>query len=173
MSELIPRDNMPIEAWWRLWKSGVLFGYGGASAPIEPRPVQAPSSAPPTDYREEIRETIMDAQALAREIAAEHEPSADLQVPTAGLRAGTGVEDIPNGTLYILDLITELMIAFRAFYERFCELDFPMPCSDRYLVSLADRVVRLRLLIVAVRAQEHVDETIDRYIVEYVTKLIP
>ena len=37
--ELIPRDNMPIEAWWRLW-SPAYFLDTAAPVQIEPRPVQ-------------------------------------------------------------------------------------------------------------------------------------
>lgn len=173
MDTLIPDEHLSIAQWWELWKLGAYFGYGGARAPEEPRPVEAPSGHPATDYREEICETIKDAQDLAREIAAQHDPRDDSLVITAGLRYGTAVEAFPDGSMHIINLMTELMLAFRSFYTRFCKLGRKIPCADPYLTFLADRVVRLRLLLVAIRAQEHIDDTIDDYIVQHVTRLIP
>lgn len=173
MDTLIPDENLSIAEWWNSWKSGALFGYGGARAPEEPRPIEAPSAHPTPDYRKEIREAIKYAQDLAREIAAQHDPRDDSLVITAGLRYGTAVEEFPDGSMHILNLMTELMMAFRSFYTRFCALGRKIPCNDPYLTFLADRVVRLRLLLVAIRAQEHIDETIDDYIVQHVIRLIP
>lgn len=138
-------------------------------------PVYLPGDRPQRgDYRDEIAAIIERANPDAhRQVAEEKGDNEPDMNTTAALSHGTAVEGLQNGTLNIIWLLTALMVRFLKFYTLFDEVGRDIRTNDERVIKLADEIVRVRLLIIAINAQEHINERIDEYIARHVVRLLP
>ena len=173
MGDLVPSEHLPLNDWWEQLKEGRMeLGWGGAHAPERPRSIYVPDRSPMDDHRDEIQKVVASAHELATEIAARR-GKLRFDHDTIGWREGTTVEALLEGSVYIIDLVTELMICFRGFYRLYRFADFQVTDENRQaLQHAAKRLVQLRLLLVAIRAQEYVDSDIDAYICSHALRLV-
>ncbi len=165
---LIPSNDLCIKAWWLTLLSGEMTcGYGGAR-PLKPIPLKVPS--PHTsllDYREQIRFAI----AFHRnriplgDIVLRGEDSSSIRV-----RTGTSFEPVELGSVYILQILGALISRFAEFYAAFREGGFMI--TPELMIQL-ERIVKLRLLMVATNSHAYIPVDIDNYIVNDLVRQLP